>query len=274
MEFILGTILLILMIAVGGIRGAKTFAAMYANIIILIVTVFLIACGVNAVAVTIIGCAVIGVVILFWINGVNIKTVTAFAAIATVLLLFAAVMLYIGSSSHIQGFADENTEEICWYSPDIGLDMRQVTLAMMLMGLIGAITDTAIAITSALFEVHENNPELSMSELFISGMNIGRDIIGTTTNTLLFAYIGEFMTLVIWFREYEYSLAEIINSKVFCQDFLQIVSSGAGCMTIIPIAALFMAYSLTHRKPPKDEESEETDDQENTETATVNDTAC
>ena len=249
MEFILGTILLILMIAVGGVRGAKTFAAMYANIIVLIITVFLIACGVNAVAVTLIGCSVIGVVILFWINGVNIKTVTAFAAIATVLLLFAAVMLYIGSSSHIQGFADENTEEICWYSPDIGLDMRQVTLAMMLTGLIGAITDTAIAITSALYEVRENNPELSMSELFISGMNIGRDIIGTTTNTLLFAYIGEFMTLVIWFREYEYSFSEIINSKVFCQDFLQIVSSGAGCMTIIPVAALFMAYSLTHRKP-------------------------
>lgn len=251
MEFILGALLFILMIAVGGVRGAKTFAAMYANIIILIITVFLVACGLNAVAVTITGCAVIGVVILFWINGVNIKTVTAFAAITTVLLLFAAVMLYIGSSSHIQGFADENTEEICWYSSDIGLDMRQVTLAMMLTGLIGAITDTAIAITSALYEVHENNPKLSMSELFISGMNIGKDIIGTTTNTLLFAYIGEFMTLVIWFREYDYPFSEIINSKVFCQDFLQIVSSGSGCMLIIPVSALFMSYGLTHIKPRK-----------------------
>ncbi|WP_051589033.1 YibE/F family protein [Ruminococcus sp. NK3A76] len=251
MEFILGTILFVLMIAVGGKRGAKTFAAMYANIIILILTVFLIACGVNAIAVTITGCAVIGVVILFWINGINIKTLTAFAAIAAVLVLLAAVMLYIGSSSHIQGFADENTDEICWYSYDIGLDMRQVTLAMMLTGLIGAITDTAIAITSALYEVYENNPGLRMGELFVSGMNIGKDIIGTTTNTLLFAYIGEFMTLVIWFREYEYPLSEIINSKIFCQDFLQIVSSGSGCMIIIPVSALFMAYGLTHRKAEK-----------------------
>ena len=215
MEFILGAILLLLMIAVGGKRGAKTFAAMYANIIILVLTVFLIACGLNAVAVSLIGCGVIGVVILFWINGVNIKTVTAFAAIAFVLVLLAAVMLYIGGHSHIQGFADENTDEICWYSYDIGLDMRQVTLAMMLMGLIGAITDTAIAITSAMYEVHENNPQLGMGELFLSGMNIGKDIIGTTTNTLLFAYIGEFTTLVIWFREYRYPFSEIINSKVY-----------------------------------------------------------
>ena len=251
MEFTLGAILLILMIAVGGKRGAKTFAAMYANIIILILTVFLIACGVNAIAVTIVGCAVIGVVILFWINGINIKTVTAFWSIAAVLVLLAAVMLYIGSSSHIQGFADENTDEICWYSYDIGLDMRQVTLAMMLTGLIGAITDTAIAITSALYEVYENNPNLSTGELFISGMNIGKDIIGTTTNTLLFAYIGEFMTLMIWFKEYEYPFSQIINSKIFCQDFLQIVSSGSGCIIIIPVAAFFMAYGLTHRKPDK-----------------------
>ena len=185
MELVLAGILLVLMIAVGGKRGAKTFAALYINIFILIFTVFMIACGVNAIAATLVGCAVIGVVILFLINGVNIKTVTAFAAIAAVLAAMTAVMLYIGSGSHIQGFADENTDEICWYSAEIGLDMRQVALAMVLMGLIGAIVDTAIAITSALYEVYENNPHLNMKELFISGMNIGKDILGTTTNTLV-----------------------------------------------------------------------------------------
>ena len=251
MELVLAAILLILMITVGGKRGAKTFAALYINIFTLIFTVFLIACGINAIAATLIGCAVIGIVILFLINGVNIKTVTAFAAIAAVLIAMTAVMLYIGSGSHIQGFADENTDELCWYSAEIGLDMRQVALAMVLMGLIGAIVDTAIAITSALYEVYENNPHLNMKELFISGMNIGKDILGTTTNTLLFAYIGGFMTLVIWFKAYEYSFSEIINSKVFCQEFLQIVSSGVGCVLMIPTASVFMAYALTHRNRSK-----------------------
>ncbi len=248
MELVLAGILLILMIAVGGKRGAKTFAALYINIFILIFTVFLIACGINAIVASLLGCAVIGVVVLFIINGVNIKTVTAFFAIATVLVIMTALMLYIGSETHIQGFADENTDEICWYSPEIGLDMTQVSLAMVLMGLIGAIIDTAIAITSALNEVYENNTHLTKKELFISGMNIGKDILGTTTNTLLFAYIGGFMTLVIWFRAYNYSFSQIINSKVFCQEFLQIVSSGTGCIIMIPIAAFYMSVVLTRQK--------------------------
>ena len=248
MEFVLAGILLILMIAIGGKRGAKTFAALYLNIFILIFTVFLIACGISAIAASLLGCTVIGVVVLFVINGINRKTVTAFFAIVTVLLIMTALMLYIGSHTHIQGFADENTDEICWYSPEIGLDMTQVSLAMVLMGLIGAIVDTAIAITSALNEVYENNPQLSKSELFVSGMNIGKDILGTTTNTLLFAYIGGFMTLVIWFRAYDYSFAQIINSKVFCQEFLQIVSSGTGCIIMIPIAAFYMSLVLTHKR--------------------------
>ena len=79
-------------------------------------------------------------------------------------------------------------------------------------------------------------------------MNIGKDILGTTTNTLLFAYIGGFMTLVIWFRAYDYSISQIINSKVFCQEFLQIVSSGTGCVLMIPIAAFYMSVVLTHKK--------------------------
>ena len=249
MTICLAAILLVLMIFVGGKRGAKTFCALYMNIFLLVFTVFLIACGVPAIPATLVGCIIISVVTLFFINGTNKKTINAFFAILTVLVIMTAVIFIIGANSHIEGFADENTDEICWYSTDIGLDMVDVAISMILMGLIGAIIDTAIAITSALNEVYENNTHLTVKELFLSGMSIGRDILGTTTNTLFFAYLGGFMTLIIWFEAYDYSIWEIINSKVFCQQFLQIMCSGLGCVLIIPVASFFMAKSL--KKPAK-----------------------
>ena len=248
MEFVLAGILLILMIAVGGKRGAKTFAALYINIFILIFTVFLIACGFSAITASLLGCAVIGVVVLFVINGVNIKTVTAFAAIVTVLLIMTALMLYIGSQTHIQGFADENTDEICWYSPEIGLDMTQVSLAMVLMGLIGAIVDTSIAITSALNEVYENNPHLSKKELFISGMNIGKDMIGTMSNTLILAFAGSGMTMLLSLISFGYSLRQFFSSDYLAIEMAQGICSTIGVIISVPITSAICAWLLIRQK--------------------------
>ena len=92
--------------------------------------------------------------------------------------------------------------------------MLPLSNSIIIIGLIGTINDTSIAISSALYELHENNKKLKPKELFISGMNIGRDILGTTANTLFFAFLGSSMPLFIFFQDFQYSLAGIINSQV------------------------------------------------------------
>ena len=106
----------------------------------------------------------------------------------------------------------------------------------------------SIAISSALYEVHQNNKDLTKKELFISGMNIGKDILCTTTNTLMFAFLGDFMTLLIWFSKGNYSFFDIMNSKTFVAELIRILFSAIGCILVIPITAYITTNALKKDK--------------------------
>lgn len=248
MNSILMVILLSLMIMVGGKRGFKSFISLCFNFVLLIVTFYFIALGVNPIVVSLIGCAIISYVVLFFVNGNNVKTNSSLKAIILVLVVLAILIFGMTYLSRIAGFGYESFEEINMFSYDINLDMTDVAISLILIGLIGATIDTSIAISSALYEVHIHNKHLNKKELYKSGITIGKDILGTTTNTLLFAFLGEFMTLLIWFNDLKYTGGDIINAKVFVAEFIRIMFSGLGCILVIPITAYITSYYLIKNK--------------------------
>ena len=75
-------------------------------------------------------------------------------------------------------------------------------------------------------------------------MNIGKDILCTTNNTLMFAFLGEFMTLLIWFYKGDYSFLEIVNAKTFVSEMIKILFSALGCIIVIPITAYITTETL------------------------------
>ena len=101
----------------------------------------------------------------------------------------------------IQGFGEEETEELSIFSLYIGVDFVKIGASVIIMSTIGAITDTAIAISSPMREMFHHHPFISRKELFTFGLNIGKDILGTSTNTLFFAFFGGYMALLIWFKD-------------------------------------------------------------------------
>ena len=107
--------------------------------------------------------------------------------------------------------------------------------------------DTSFAISTAVFEVSENNNELTEKELIKSGDNIGRDILGTTINTLLFAGMGESMFLMMLFARYKYTFLQLINSKAFVQELFIIVVSNIGCLLIIPLTSVITTYMIKRK---------------------------
>lgn len=245
---ILCIILAILMISIGGKRGIKSFISLCLNFILLIFTFYLIACGFNSVIVTLLGTIMFSYFILFYVNGRNIKTKISFVSVIIVLILLTFFISLITYISKISGFGEESLEEINMFSYNVNINMTNITVSLILISLIGAIVDASIAISSALYEVYENNPNLNRYELFISGMNIGKSILGTTTNTLLFAYLAEFMTLIVWFNGLNSSFSYIINSKVFASEFIKIILVNIGSITIIPITAILTANKLKNTK--------------------------
>lgn len=187
---------------------------------------------------------IISYIILFFVVGKNIKTINSFKAIIISLGIIAIFILLISHLTNIGGFGIESYEEINMFSYDININMLDITISLILIGLIGAIIDSSIAISSALYELYNNSKSLTEKELYKSGLNIGKDILGTTINILLFAFLGESMTLLIWFSSSKYGISDIINSKIFCSEFIKIIFIGIGSILVIPITAKVMANKL------------------------------
>jgi len=246
---LLAGILFLLMTWIGGKKGVRSFVALFLNFGVIIVTLFFMNVpDINPVVLTLIACVVISCINLFYINEVNRKTKTAFLAtiITTVILvLFISVITY---KAMIQGFGEEETEEMGMFSFYIGIDFVKIAVSVIIMSTIGAIVDAAMAIASPMREMHYHHPGISRKELFRFGLSIGRDILGTSTNTLFFAFFGGYLALLIWFKDLSYSIGEIVNSKIFSSEMITIFCAAIGVTAVIPVTSWITAYFLVKTK--------------------------
>lgn len=243
---VLAIILLALMMIIGRDQGLQAFLTILMNIAILGAVVLAVIWGVNPLAVGSIAGLLLTCLILFYQNGNNTKTRMAFAVIVAVLVVTFAIgagLCYAGRSG---GYSEIkiSLDDGLFLDGNVCLNMMQVEIAVILLGLLGAVKDAAVAVTSAVYEVHRNNPDLLPSQLVVSGMNIGREILATTINTLFFTCVGESLLLFNIVCYWGYSLEFFLNSKALYQVVLFSGIAALGCIAAIPLSALAMAAAL------------------------------
>lgn len=249
---LLAAILLILMVLIGGKKGVRSFISLFLNFgVLLVVILFLMDPNVNPIILTLIACTVISCINLFYINEVNSKTKTAFVSTMITIIFLILLINMMTEKLMIQGFTEAEVADLSNYSLYIGIDFVKLAASMIIMSTIGAMTDVAISVTSPMYEIFKHNPQIKMKNLFTSGLRIGRDILGTNTNTLFFAFFGSYMALLLWVKDMAYSFGEIANSKIFISEMLIILSAGIGIAIIIPIASWINAYYLVKVKDKK-----------------------
>lgn len=242
---LLSIILFSLMILIGGRKGTRSFISLFINFgVVLLTVLFMTDPHVNPIVLTIIACTVISCINLFYINEVNSKTITAFVSTVITITILIFLIYIITKKAMIQGFGEEEIDELSVFSLYLGVDFVKVATAVIIMSTIGAITDVAISITSPMWEIFNQHPTISRKSLFTSGLTIGKDILGSNTNTLFFAFIGGYLALLIWFKDLSYSFGEIINSKIFSAEMIMILCAGIGIALIIPISAWINAVYL------------------------------
>lgn len=244
-------VLLVLMVAVGGERGKKSFFTLCINFIMLFVLLIFISNKMDPIKVTVYGCIAISSVTLFYINGVNRKTVSSLVSVILVVMVTILITYRIGTGAKIQGFGNEQYEGISHMSLYVQVNFNKIVICEILLGLLGAIIDVSVSISSAMNELYRNDRSIDRKSLLVSGINIGKDILGTMTNTLLFAYIGGFMALMVWFSVLEYSIPDILNAKVFCSEMFQVLCSGIGIVLIIPVTAVITSSIMYMERPYK-----------------------
>ena len=213
-----------LLLLVGRERGFKTFLSFILSLFLIILYVRFMALGISAIVLAIITCILSTKVSLFILNGYNNKTKSSFIFI-----------IVIGKVSHVGGFSVEELDTVGMYNRDINYNMNDVIVGVYLVCIIGTVIDTSISISSAMNEILVNNRDISSKELFKSGMNVGKDILATTINTLYFAIISGFIGFFMWHRDT--SFGYIINYKAFAQVILELLLSFITSILIIPITA-------------------------------------
>ena len=186
-------------------------------------------------------------VTLLLLNGQSKKTLAAILA-TTIGMIFALVFFKIMSALvHIDGFSSAEAEGLILINEGTGLQIKDVLFAGVLISSLGAIMDVGMSIVSALCEVYLHNPTLNKREIFHSGIEIGKDMIGTMTNTLILAFAGSaFITLLV-FISYQVQFNQLINSNYLCIEIAQGICGTFGIVLTIPAASAIMAGLLTRK---------------------------
>ena len=245
-------VLLFLLVAVlvGGKTGAKSLVGLAITLACLFwILLPLLMKGLPTLPTVFLLCAYIAVVSLTLLGGVRRKTVCAMLGAIAGTGLAMLFGMFVQSISRIDGLRLSDVEPL--------LQLRQQGIPIGLTGLLtggivisalGAVMDVTMGMASSLWEIHTANPALGKKELFRSGMNVGRDMVGTMTNTLILAFLGSSFTLILYLYSMDLSPNQLFSSAFFATEVISGISSSIGVILSIPITALICAAAFAKEK--------------------------
>lgn len=247
-NYIIGLFLLFLLsiVLVGGKKGVKAILGLlYTILLIYFIMIKGIYNGDNAIKNSIITCGlvIIGTFIIIG-DGINKKILTAAIGTLGGVLSAGVVALIFNNMAKMTG-ACEDAIQLSINAASINFNFRQMLFAGILVSTLGACMDVGMSIASSLDEIKMKNPDITWKDLLKSGMNIGRDVIGTMTNTLILAYVGGSLTLILLFLACNMNLYEILNKETIAEEIIPAIAGSMGVVFTVPITSL--VYSILNR---------------------------
>lgn len=251
------TILGLYALAIVVIGGKKGFKALV-SLIITILAVFYwilprLIRGDNPLAVTTVVSVIITFVVLFIISGINKKAVVAIAGTTGGIIISAAFAIIFGSIMGLSGINEEAgtlSQQMIYNNGSaetVKYDFKGLLYAGIIIGALGACMDVSMSIASALHELKEENNDISVKKMMKAGMNIGKDMMGTMTNTLILAYMGGSMVLVMLLMVTGDNFRHIINSEMLLEEILRAIAGSFGLVTTIPFTTLVASLMMGKR---------------------------
>jgi len=154
----------------------------------------------------------------------------------------------VGNAAYLTGFSSEEAAMLLYIPQAANLDIKGLLFAGIIIGALGASMDVSMSIASAVEEVKRVCPELGIWGLFQSGMNVGRDVMGTMANTLILAYTGSSLQLILIFMAYKESLLKIFNLDMIASEVVRALSGSIGMIMVIPLTSIIAAVLFGRKK--------------------------
>ena len=220
------------------------------SLVSIVITVFLITgglspmilAGMNPTFTSILICIISTAVTMYLVGGFNAKSTSA-AAGAILSLIFAGMLSSVTMlTAQLTGFSGENSMFLFSAHPE--LDFIGITISTMILATLGAVMDVAMSISSTINEIYETDNTKTVKELFISGMNVGRDIIGTMANTLILVYMGGSLPLLLLAGNID--LQKFINLNQVVTEIASALIGSIAIVICVPFTAM-AAAGLIHK---------------------------
>lgn len=247
---ILVTLFLLVTVLIGGKTGAKSLVGLGLTLLclfyILIPALFK---GAPTILTVLAVCCYISVVTLCIMSGVRRKTLCAIGGTIAGVVLAALFGLLAQHMTQVDGLRAEDAEALLQIQQSGGaIRLRGLLVGGFILSALGAVMDVAMGIASSVSEIHNANPGMDFRALFRSGMNVGRDMVGTMTNTLILAFLGSSFTLILYIYSLSLQPHQLISSALVTTEVIGSLSSSIGVILAIPITAALSALALGKKK--------------------------
>lgn len=185
---------------------------------------------------------------LLLINGADKKTLCAIVGNLGGLMIAGILAYFISKVLNLTGITDDDTMFLLMLETEKPIDLIAVLWSSIVIGSLGAVMDVSMSIASALNELSENMVEKSFKTMLKSGLNIGQDAIGTMTNTLILAYIGSSLAVVLLLVANYNDTLLLFNLEMIVFEIIQAIIGSMGILFAIPITSVFAAYVYNLKK--------------------------
>ncbi len=245
---LMGTFCLLLVL-IGGKKGFKALISLAITMgLIFFVVIPLSVKGFDPMLVSIAVCAAVTLIVFRLVSGKTLKSVGAAAGTIIGIVIAGVIAAVIGNIINLSGLSSEESRML-FYSMELPLNFRGLLFAGILIGALGAVMDVAMSIASSMSEVKKVHPEADFSALFRSGMNVGQDVMGTMSNTLILAYTGASLPLLLLLAYGNMPLLKALNLELISEELLRALSGSIGLILCIPATAAITAFLLNAKRP-------------------------
>lgn len=234
---------------VGGKKGINSIVALVFTVIVVIMLYIpLMYIGVSPFLAAVISVILITVITHILIADLQMKSISAMLGTICGVVVAGIIALLFGKAANVNGYNVDEIETLMYIGQNSKLNIGGMLFSGILISSLGAVMDVAMSVSSALNEIQLNRPDISGRELFKSGINIGRDMIGTMSNTLILAYVGSSINLVMIIYAYSYEMHQVMNMYSIAIEIMSGIAGTMGIILTVPFTSMITAVLLRRKK--------------------------
>ncbi|HEX2063668.1 MAG TPA: YibE/F family protein, partial [Acidimicrobiales bacterium] len=234
-------------VLLGRMRGVRALAGLAISLLVLLVFVLpSILEGSSPIAVAVVGSSVILLANLYLAHGFNLRTTTAVVGTLVSLALIGLLAVIFVAAAHFTGLGTEEATFLQAASSRINL--KGLLLGGIIIGSLGVLDDVTVTQSSAVWELHQANPGLGPRRLYHSALRIGRDHIASTVNTLVLAYAGASLPLLILLVEANQDVANVLTGELVAVEIVRTLVGSIGLVASVPITTALAALVVSREE--------------------------